>query len=84
MAVEGKPRSRKTKGDQADGQQIRNSIERRFDIEDVHVLKVSDTDKLKIRKEDNGYTIEVSYIDSAPYISNVSLQVAFNKTVRIE
>jgi hypothetical protein len=72
------------KGDQADAQQIRTAIERHFDIEDVHVLTVRDTDKLKLRKEDSGYVMEVSYVDIAPYIGQISLQVAFNKVVRIE
>lgn len=72
------------KGDQPDAAMIRNAIEKRFDIEDVHVMTVRDADKLKITKQGSGYKVEAIYQDSVPYISNVSLQVKFDKVVQIE
>ena len=72
------------KGDQPDAAMIRNAIEKRFDIEDVNVMTVRDADKLKITKQGSGYKVEAVYQDSVPYISNVSLQVKFDKVVQIE
>ena len=72
------------KGDQPDASAIRVAIERRFDVEDVHVMTVRDVDKLKITKEGTGYKVEAVYQATAPYVSNVSLLVNFDKTVQIE
>lgn len=72
------------KGDQPDASMIRNAIEKRFDVEDVTVMTIRDTDKLKITKQGNGYTVEAIYQATAPFISNVSLLVNFDKTVQIE
>jgi Domain of unknown function (DUF4845) len=72
------------KGDQPDAAMIRNTIERRFDVEDVTVMTVRDTDKLKVTKDGSGYKVEAVYQAVAPFVSNVSLQVNFDKTVHIE
>jgi hypothetical protein len=72
------------KGDQPDAAMIRNSIEKRFDIEDVTVMTVRDTDKLKVTKDGSGYKVEAVYQDVAPYVSNVSLLVNFDKIVHME
>jgi Domain of unknown function (DUF4845) len=72
------------KGDQPDAAMIRNSIEKRFDIEDVTVMTVRDTDKLKVTKDGSGYKVEAVYQDVRPYLSNVSLQVNFDKIVHME
>ncbi|HEY7378862.1 MAG TPA: DUF4845 domain-containing protein [Steroidobacteraceae bacterium] len=72
------------KGDQPDMATIRTAIEKRFDIEDVNVMTVRDADKLKITKQGSGYQVEAVYQATAPFISNVSLQVNFDKTVQIE
>jgi Domain of unknown function (DUF4845) len=72
------------KGDQPDLAMIRNAIEKRFDVEDVNAMTVRDADKLKITKEGSGYKVEAVYQATAPYVSNVSLLVNFDKTVQIE
>ncbi len=72
------------KGDQPDAGMIRNAIEKRFDVEDVTVMTVHDVDKLKITKQGTGYQVEAVYQAIAPYVSNVSLLVNFDKTVQIE
>jgi len=72
------------KGDQPDVSMIRTAIEKRLDIEDVSALTVRDADKLKITKQGTGYTVEAVYQATAPFISNVSLLVNFDKTVQIE
>lgn len=72
------------KGEQAEAQAIRRSIERRFDIESVTVLNPRDASHIRIRKEGSGHVVQAAYVDSVPFIRNVSLQVEFNKVVKIE
>ncbi|HZF25599.1 MAG TPA: DUF4845 domain-containing protein [Steroidobacteraceae bacterium] len=72
------------KGDQPDMATIRTAIEKRLDIEDVTALTVRDADKLKITKDGSGYKVEAVYQATAPYMSNVSLLVSFDKVVQIE
>ena len=68
-------------GEQPTAGQIRSAVGRRFDIEDVRVIR---PDEIKLQKEGSGFSIAVDYKDTVPYISNVSLQVAFKKTMKIE
>jgi Domain of unknown function (DUF4845) len=72
------------KGDQPDVNTIRNAIERRFDVEDVNAMTARDADKIKITKQGTGYKVQAVYQATAPYVSNVSLLVSFDKTVQIE
>lgn len=65
-------------GDGADPRSLRYAIERRFDVEDVHVITKDD---VKITKEASGYRVEAAYEAVAPFISNVDLLVTFNKVV---
>jgi hypothetical protein len=39
---------------------------------------------VEIKKGDNGLIMHVDYDDVVPYISNVSLSVSFDKTVKVE
>jgi hypothetical protein len=68
-------------GENVELRSLRYSIERRFDIEDVHVITAND---VKITKEAAGYTLQASYEATAPYISNIYLLVAFDKVVVIK
>ncbi len=72
------------KGDALEARNIRLALERRFDIESVTVLDARDTTDIKIVKEGEGYTMQAAYTDSAPFISNVSLLVEFDKVVKVE
>lgn len=72
------------KGEQAESAAIRTAIERRFDIESVTVLNPRDASHIRIRKEGSGHVVQAAYIDTAPFISNVSLQIEFDKVVKIE
>jgi Domain of unknown function (DUF4845) len=72
------------KGDQPDVNMIRNAIERRFDVEDVNAMTARDADKIKITKQGTGYKVQAVYQATAPFVSNVSLLVNFDKTVQIE
>lgn len=76
--------SEEFKGEQPDLMQLRNAIERRFDIESVTTLNARDNNQVRIRKEGAGYVIQVAYVATVPYISNVSLQCEFQKVVKIE
>ena len=72
------------KGDTLEARNIRLAIERRFDIESVTVLNARDAADVKIQKDGAGYTVQAAYTDSAPFISNISLLVEFDKVVTIE
>lgn len=72
------------KGDQADSQRLRMAIERRFDIEDVHVISATDAAAVVIRKQGSGFTVQATYEDTAPFISNILLLVEFDKVVKVE
>jgi hypothetical protein len=56
--------------------QIRQSIERRFDIEDVKVIKYRD---VKVSSADGGYEVAATYDHTEPFIANVSFTVHFDK-----
>ena len=60
---------------------IRKSISRRFDIESVGVITAKD---IKVTKTTEGYEVAAVYSHKAPFISNVSFVVDFDKrsTVR--
>jgi hypothetical protein len=60
--------------------QLRTDIEKRLDIESVSFPTAKD---FVIRRDGQSWVIEVAYEDAAPFISNVSLLVAFKKAVRI-
>lgn len=59
---------------------IRSAIEKRLDIESVDFPATKD---FVIRRDGQSWVIEVGYEDTAPFISNISLLVAFRKAVRI-
>ena len=68
-------------GDVGDPRLLRAAIERRFDVEDVHVITKDD---IKITKEGSGYRVEAAYEAVAPFISNVDLLVTFDKVVVVD
>jgi hypothetical protein len=68
-------------GDGSDPRSLRYSIEKRFDVEDVHVITADD---IKITKEGGGYKVQASYEATAPYVSNVYLLVVFDKVVVVK
>lgn len=55
---------------------IRSSISRRFDIESVSEITARD---VKVTKQDGGYLVSVTYSHKAPFISNISFVVDFDK-----
>ena len=59
---------------------IKTSIRRRFDVESVSVITARD---VAVTAVDGGLSISAVYDHTAPFISNISFTVHFDKTVII-
>lgn len=59
-------------------QMIRNSLERRWDVEDIKGLSWKD---VAIRKTDQGFEVRSEYAVEKPFVSNLYLLLKFDKTV---
>jgi len=60
---------------------LRRSIQRRFDIEAVTIIRVQDIHLSA--SGTGGYILRVKYEHKAPYIANINFVVDFSKTVEI-
>ncbi|MEP6884940.1 MAG: DUF4845 domain-containing protein [Gammaproteobacteria bacterium] len=69
------------KGDNPDPGNIRRILERHWAIEDPTAVDVKD---IEVTKGDTGVAMHVVYDDVVPYMSNVSLSVHFDKTVKVQ
>ena len=69
------------KSDNADVGAIRRSLEKHWQIEDISSVE---SKEVEILKEDGAITLHVAYDDSAPYLSNVSLAMHFDKTAKVQ
>jgi hypothetical protein len=67
-------------GEGANPGSLRNSIGKHFDIESVDYPTLKD---IKITRDGRAWVLEAAYDDQAPLFSNLSIQVVFDKTVRI-
>jgi hypothetical protein len=56
-------------------------LEKHWQIEDISSV---DSKDVEIVKNEGGVSLHVAYDDLAPYISNVSLAVHFDKTVKVQ
>jgi hypothetical protein len=61
-------------------QDLRNALDRRWTIEDIHSITPKD---IEIKKVGSGYSMRAWYRAEAPFIANVSLVADFDKTVRM-
>ena len=68
------------KGGGTDIAALKNSLGRRWDIEDISTIQAADVD---VKKAGNGVTMRANYRAEAPFVGNVSLAVDFDKTVEI-
>ena len=68
-------------GSNAGPAQIRTSLERRFDIDDVKTIGPRD---VLIERTPNGYMVRADYEGRAPFIANVFFVVDFDKSVEVE
>jgi hypothetical protein len=69
-----------TTGDGVNPQSLRTAIQRHFDIEAVENPEVKD---IKITREGRAWVLEADFDDAAPLFANITLHVAFDKSVRI-
>ncbi len=69
------------KSDNPDPIGIRRSLEKHWQIEDISSV---DSKDVEILKDDNGVALHVAYDDTVPFISNLSLSVHFDKTVKVQ
>jgi Tfp pilus assembly protein PilE len=69
------------KGENPDPGNIRRILERHWQIEDPTAVEVKD---IEITKDNAGVSMHVAYDDVVPYMSNVSLSVHFDKTVKVQ
>ena len=61
-------------------QQLRNSLERHFEVESIDYPNIKD---IKIDRDGKAWVVEAAFDDQSPLFSNLSLHVAFDKSVRI-
>jgi hypothetical protein len=69
------------KSDNPDVGGIRRSLDKHWQIEDISSPEVKD---VEILKTDGVVSLHVAYDDASPYMSNVSLSVHFDKTVKVQ
>jgi hypothetical protein len=69
------------KGDNPDPQTLRGLIDRHFEIEDPRII--STAKDVEITRDESGVQMHVDYVDTVPYVANVSLSVHFEKTVKV-
>ena len=67
--------------DKTSPQMIRNSLERRWDVEDISRIGWKEVD---IRKVTDGYEVEAAYDAEEPFAANLYLLVKFDKIVTIQ
>jgi hypothetical protein len=61
-------------------QALVNALEKRFEIESIDYPNIKD---VKFTRDGKVWVIEAAFDDQAPLFSNISVQVAFDKSVRI-
>lgn len=61
-------------------EQLRTSLARRWEIEDIHSI---DWKEIEIKKAGSGLSMRAWYRAEAPFVGNVSLVADFDKTVAI-
>ena len=69
------------KSENPDPGAVRRSLEKHWQIEDISAV---DSKEVEITKDEGGMVLHVAYDEAAPYISNVSLSVHFDKTVKVQ
>ncbi|RPI13161.1 MAG: DUF4845 domain-containing protein [Lysobacterales bacterium] len=60
---------------------IRNSLERRWDVEDIKGIGWKE---IEIKKTQDGYTVRAAYNVERPFVANVYLVTKFDRTVTIQ
>jgi hypothetical protein len=60
---------------------IQNSIQRRFDVDYIEVVKAKD---VKIRPGRNGKVVQIVYEDRRPLFANLEIVGKFDKSVELQ
>jgi hypothetical protein len=61
-------------------QDLRISLDRRWNVEDIHSI---DAKQIEIKKGTKGFTMRAWYRAETPFVANVSLVADFDKTVLV-
>ena len=61
-------------------QDLRISLDRRWNVEDIHSI---DAKQIEIKKGTKGFTMRAWYRAEVPFVANVSLVTDFDKTVPV-
>jgi hypothetical protein len=69
------------KGENPDPGNMRRTLERHWEIEDITTVDFKD---IQIVKDEGGVSLHVVYDDSVPYVANISLTAHFDKTVKVQ
>jgi Tfp pilus assembly major pilin PilA len=67
-------------GSNAGPGQIRTSLERRFDIDSVTVIRARD---VTVERTPNGHMVRAAYEGRTPFIANIYFVVDFDKSVEV-
>ena len=67
-------------GDATSPQDLRNSLDRRWVVEDIKTIQPKD---MEIKRVNGGFTMRAHYRAEAPFLGNVSLVVDFDKSVDV-
>jgi Domain of unknown function (DUF4845) len=68
------------KGEATSPQELRNSLDRRWTIEDIASIEPKD---IEIKKAGTGFTMRAYYEAQAPFLGNLFLLARFDKTVNV-
>jgi Domain of unknown function (DUF4845) len=68
------------KGEPTNPQELRNSLDRRWIVEDIASIEPKE---IEIKKAGNGFTMRAYYQAEAPFIGNLSLLASFDRTVNV-
>jgi len=61
-------------------QDLRNALQRRWTVEDIHSVEPKD---IEIKKAGKGWTMRAWYRAEVPFVANVSMVADFDKTVAV-
>lgn len=67
-------------GNPTSPQDLRNSLDRRWIVEDIHSIQPKE---IEIKKAGSGFSMRAWYRAEAPFVANVSLVADFDKTVNV-
>jgi hypothetical protein len=70
-----------SRGGQVNPQAIKNSLEKRFDIESIERPSAKE---VEIRREGDSWVAEVQYDETVPMMGNIALVAQFDKQVQLQ